>query len=412
MTNTMESSMAVRHARPAAAREGGAVARCERLHATSSLGLRRAHCLSAQFPYLSCQCCVDSCPAKVLHRTDHQLQLDAGCLNCGRCAAVCPTGALSLPGLNAALAPGTSDRTLYVDCWKVPRSESPADAVRVPCVGAVSVGQWLALAAGGRVVMALDRGWCERCSAGGSIHPAQASLTEARVLLSETGVSQEAMPRLMRRLLPAWRMPRAIPAARAERHINRRRFFAGLAGELAEAATAYRGASDSGPTPTPTRATRPGQVRALERERRLAALALLARRRGTRLSPRLFPQIEISARCCDHHVCASLCPTGALAVYEDGGVSGVRFDAFACMACGACERACPEQALRLLAEGHGAVPTAAVVLTRHERRECYDCGASFSAVAEEPYCPSCRKSRGAFAMFFDARADGARAPPT
>jgi ferredoxin len=338
------------------------------------------------------------------------LQLDAGCLHCGRCAAACPTGALSLPGLSAALVAGTSAGTVYVDCRKVPPRESPADAVRVPCVGAVSVGQWLALAAKGGEVIALDRGWCRDCSAGGASHPAQAALTEACALLNEAGVPPTAMPRLLRRTLPAWQMPASIPDARSERRLDRRHFFAGLAGELAGVATAYRGAPAG--EPTPTRATRPGQVRALERERRLAALATLAHRHGTRLPARLFPQIEISTRCRDHHVCASLCPTGALAAYADGGASGVRFDAFTCIACGACERACPEQALRLRAAGGDAVPTAAVVLTRHGRRECYDCGASFSAVAEESTCPSCRKSRAAFAPFFGARADSARAPPS
>lgn len=384
--------------------------RFEQLHAGAALVLHRGSCLPLQFSYLSCRCCADVCPARVLHRAGNNLRLDDGCLSCGRCAAACPTGALSLPGLDVALVPAASAATVYIDCWKVPRHESPAICVRVPCVGAVSVGQWLALIANSGEVVALDRGWCERCSAGGTVHPAQASFTEARALLSAVGVPQAAMPRLLRRLLPARQMPESIPDARSERRIDRRRFFAGLAGELAEAATTYRGGS--APEPTPVCATRPGQVRAHERERRLAALAMLARRHGTRLPARLFPHIDISTRCRDHQVCASLCPTGALAVYEDGSASGVRFDALACIACGACADACPEQALSLHAESSGAVPATALSLTRHERRECYDCGACFSAIDDETHCPSCRKSRAAFAVFFGARGDSARAPPS
>lgn len=397
--------------------EGEAARRFERLHSTSLLGFDRSSCLPLQFPYLTCKRCVDACPAGVLHRADDALRLEDGCLHCGRCVAACPTGALRASGFET----GKPARdTVYLDCWKVPPEKSPAAAVRVPCLGGLTQSQWLALTvkSNGHGVVALDRGWCARCSAGaGETHPAATALTETRSLLHAISLPETQQPRLEPRPLPPERMPRQIPATDPAKGLGRRRFLQDLAREVTAAAVEMRG-HEPEPPEKRRRLGRPGALRARERERQLAWLALLARRRGSEMPAAVLPVVAIGAGCRNHRVCAALCPTGALRAYDAEGESGVAFDAYQCIACGHCERACPEHAIRFSAHGEAAAAPERVLST-HQRRECVDCGLPFADGIEaraagqgwpgggfaDPSradrCPACRKSRALVKQAFD-----------
>lgn len=379
-----------------------------RLHSEAPLGLWRDACLPLNFSYLECHACERACPVGALRVEGNALSLSDACIGCGRCAAACPTGALGVAGCTVPASVAADASAVHVDCWKVPRAQSPAHTVRVPCLGGVAVSQWLALvlAADGRPVIALDRGWCQGCSAGGiGPHPAQGPLAEAAALLAAVGVQRSALPTLHTRRLPIGKMPRAIPSADAEREVSRRDFFGRLA---REATAAVVQTQENRPTAEDRRPTlRPGALRAPERERRLAVLERLATRTGEGLPARLFATLAVSDRCRNHRVCAALCPTGALRGYEADGAAGIAFDPLACIACGACERGCPEQALRLGPSAPGA-RLEATRLTRHTVRECAACGRPTTEPGE--LCGPCRKSqelvRAVFASPFHSAARG------
>jgi len=257
-------------------------------------------------------------------------------------------------------------------------------------LGGLSVGRLLGfcVAAGQRPVALLDRGWCGQCPAGGAgEHPVQAALSATQSWLREVGVPSTRWPQLAPQPLPASDQAHAIPDAASVQQVSRRGFFGRLAHQVTTVAAEAMAFEQAAPTQTSVDRRTP--VRALERERQLVSLQQLAARHGRAVPAHFFPALVVNADCCNHRLCARLCPTGALLAYESDSETGVRFDAAACIACGQCEAVCPGKAIRLLPTGSAAM---AAVLTRHAQRTCVNCGAEFADPTGQDLCAVCRRS--------------------
>lgn len=352
------------------------------LREDAALQLDEGACLPLRSKFGQCSACAEVCPAGVLRASVAALELAEGCLNCGRCAAACPTEALALEGYAMAATPPAGSGALRVDCWKVMRSRTGTDAVRVPCLGGLSPGRLLELwrAAGDAGLELVDRGWCAACSAGGGErHPAQRALDAARLWLEAVGIEEKRLPRLVARPLPAREAPKEIPAPEAARPISRRQFL--------RAITAPVPVGGPGAPAFPAGARR----ESTERRRSLNALSAIAAEQGAALPDEFFPRVANNGSCADHRICTAACPTGALAMHASDGGAALVFDAEACIACAACERACPEHALSL--DAHGGQPGRRIV-ARHRQQRCASCGEQYAAQDDDHgMCLSCGKTR-------------------
>jgi ferredoxin len=390
------------------------------------LGLLADTCLPLRAPrYARCRACEDVCPVQALHVEETLLRLDETCVSCGRCAAACPMGALGLPGFSVPDVPRVPLRPLAVDCWKVPARLTPDDSLRFPCLGGLSPGRILemVMAAGPRPVELLDRGWCATCSAGNCgaaaeqpavqhsavTHPVAVSLKSARSLLEAAGSGPERLPRLRALHLPADLMPVGIPPPASETKMSRRGFFSALTAKATVAVDQIR------PLPATEARRRRGferqPVPSKERQRILFSMEYIAQSAWLAPPPGLFHRVEVSAVCCNHQLCASICPTGALAAFEESGRNELMFDTQLCIGCGECHAICPSGALSLLPNGYNAdgeaLPEHPIRLTSFAEKSCPECGQAFADKAGEDLCPQCEKRRNlassAFQSLFGSR---------
>ena len=356
-------------------------------------------CLPLRSRHGQCRACAVACPVGALTVSVEAVELAESCIGCGRCTAACPTQALALPELAMLADPVPAvarSAMLRVECRKVPADRLATGTLVVPCLGALTAGHLLARQAAGIVVQIVDRGWCAGCEAGCTEahpdHPAQAALDAAVLWLDAIG--ERRRPSIVREALPLDQRPSAMaPAAEETPRVDRRSFFREAlqrpTGRQRPAAVPMGG---SGRAAYPANQRRPSP----ERERQLAAAAVLAQAHETAMPAEMYPQLHVDGRCCDRRLCVALCPTAALSVADDGLAVHLQWSSERCIGCGTCVRGCPEVAIHL--QAHGGRPGVQVLAT-HRRACCPSCGDAFTPAPgqEEPdpsaLCPTCTKSR-------------------
>jgi ferredoxin len=355
-------------------------------------------CIAARSLPSACPRCAQACPAGAVRVGEAGPELVADCLGCGRCAAACPTGALTLEGFSGTVTLPPGNAPLRIECWKVPAALCGQDVLRVPClcgIGGERLVEWLALL-DGRAIRLVDRTWCAYCSAGGSDFPAQVDIDAANALLAACGIGSgiERIARLEAPLPPAL-MPAGIPEPATQAALSRRDFFRRFAAETAQAIPA--------PPPATPRRPRGSDFPLPKRERFLAALSALTRQPVERLPGAVLPGLTLAAGCDHLGVCAGMCPTGALHLYEEGGHAGAAFAPRDCVACGLCAQSCPARAIEVRPAGSPEQKAAEQILTSFPLVRCEHCQTLFAATQGASLCPACRRSRAMAKNLFGTR---------
>lgn len=349
-----------------------------------------AACLNAKHKDRHCDVCL-ACPTDAIRLNGLQVELDAArCVECGLCAAVCPTGVFTTNGASddAILNAAASFANIEFAC---PQTKQ-GDAARAPniegvqsiaCLARLSPEFLAALAAEHNSVW-LNDSPCAECPMGARAH---------RHILAARDATK--------RLLAAWNRSNAVhcytdpgaelgesrrvPCLSNERKpMSRRDFFLFFSGNVGRAA----GAAATGVSNTPFSSA------ALQDKPLARALTKLGAPQTEFVASERFATIHVAEACTACGLCAKICPTHAMQFRTDGGYFVLAVQPRICLgaACNLCELICPVDASTLTP---GVARDALMTNEPQTLRSgaLTVCGKCYTPFAIEPgqlLCPMCR----------------------
>lgn len=284
-----------------------------------------------------CQRCARVCTSGAISIRDGGIGVDeTKCIGCGTCATACPTCAIEVrdPGdkelfdaVRASMASCDGRTVIACDeaCPDIHLAQGEESRiVRVKCLGRVDESLIVAvLVPPWADSIVLLHGACEECP-----HKAGREITEEVVSSA-------------RAILDAWGSGASVQVKEADYStglkpipaIGKERDDGGALGfQLAKV-----GLDGTLPHHVPAR-----------RKRLVAAIAALGPAPDSDLDTRLCGRVSVDVeRCVSCRMCATFCPAGAIAKWDEGDNFGLAHQPRLCVKCRCCESICPAKAIKV-----------------------------------------------------------------
>lgn len=343
----------------------------------SAIHVQQLRCAKVRNRNVTCLKCADACTSGCISLTEGQLNIEANnCVGCGTCATVCPTGALE--------SRNPSDAELMNKCMKARKKDhvvlmcalahealaevvATGSCVQVVCAGRIDESLLCGLAAKGVRRVSVVCGHCNNCEQAHGLETARLVINTTRALLHALGVdmnlvaSTEVPPSILSNSPDAQNTVKAQEMLAAFFSIKR-----------ANPPIRLASAPKDGLAQNPHHAQDPHHPQAKSfaqkmhvkkdgtlphfipdrRDQLLSYLSEMGETNEETINTRLWGMVVIDeALCSSCQMCATFCPTGALAKFVDtDGSFGINHYPGDCVKCRSCEDICRQKAISVLDE--------------------------------------------------------------
>lgn len=296
----------------------------------SGLAIQRARCSLARSHLSRCRACQEVCPTNAITLTEEGPQVE-NCLECGLCAAQCPTGALvwKKPTFKELLAKVerlvNSEGIAYLYCSPGAGWAKDERCLQVPCLGSIPWECWLEiLLLGDKVKLLLSPSSCQNCQVSTGQQVWQKELKKAQEIIGHEISIVSQIP-----------VSKSQKSEENQKHRERREFFS-LIFNLAKNTPAkiLANGQNLANSPSPS-------------EKRQVLIDFIQKNpeHGAKIQ---VPQPFFNEGCQFCGACSLLCPQGALRQEEGEEGKKITLDGQVCSGCGLCGEICYHQGIELM----------------------------------------------------------------
>lgn len=359
----------------------------------SSVDVKSQQCAKVRSPLSKCSKCQDICPQKGIVISADKVTLSSYCLECGLCASVCPTEALSLKEPNIMTLLEKIERThkndgvVNISCRR--NSSVDEKCIKIPCIGSLTPELLLVMRMYPFPIhMVYTEEQCRGCSVNGGIDLFNSRMEQVDQLI-------EAFSFTGSQLIQVAKQEKNKIKERDHEHreidIQRRAFIGSFFGGFRKMPQTvlknFVGTDDHSDQQTVVTKSRVTDYVSLDRIEILKKY-VYEKIRTSDNQFHFLQQPRLAGVCYFCKACTILCPTGALEYREEDGEIILNSDR--CSGCNMCVDVCYHKSLQLTPVPlESVMTTEPTTIVRAHTDICANCKKPFIASESIKQCPIC-----------------------
>ncbi len=349
-----------------------------------NLAIQSDRCCQKRSPKSTCRLCIDVCPSESIKINQAGIEID-GCIECGLCATLCPTGALTwrapspLTLISKIKQCQETYSEVYVYCSNASLGKNLSQAIEVPCLGSITWQCWLwILIYNVDVKVYSSENCCSTCNVNQGYKQYRLHVDRAEQI---SGKSVTCVSSIIGNKRKRNRNRNSNGSVNADRRNFLGAIMNGLGRVPGKIVTRMLSEED-----IPPLKAAPNSKFITEKRQVLIKAANYDNRMSERMQ---VQQPEIVGNCQFCKACSTLCPQGALVQKENQGTFSLEISGISCIGCELCTEVCFHEALQMTSIRINDLKEK-VTLAEGRSYICQDCGSMYKAI-NEVTCPACQK---------------------
>ncbi len=359
----------------------------------SPVAVNSQQCARIRSPLSKCSNCLDICPQQRIKFSGKTLSLADNCIECGLCASVCPTGALSLQEpsimmiLNKIEQAHNDDGVVNLTCKR--KAIADDNCIKIPCLAALMPEILLVMRLYDfPIYLIYTEEECGTCPVKGGIDLFNSRMVQVDEMIGKFALDANE---LIQVISPKRGKPKQQAKKHPETDMDRRALFTSLVDGFRKmpglVIESYMGAQNnqSQATIAPKRVTDYIAIDRIEILKKYVYEKMEDPGQGLDL----LQQPHLVDTCYFCKACTILCPTGALEYNEED--KEIVLDSGRCSGCNLCADLCFHKSLKLMPVSLENVATSYKInFIKGHTKVCEHCQESFTASGEALICAKCR----------------------
>lgn len=348
-------------------------------------------CTRFRTPKSDCSRCADICAMSAISVSESGAEIKGGCVGCGVCSAVCPSGAFKVKERDDKKIIQEIESKQWAGTFRISCERGdPASDLIVSCLGRLTEVLLLEPIRMGAQAVEIIQPSCVECSSAKASANLDRTIQQALYLYEMLGIERGS---IFKKNIPLRDLIK-----KPEKPVSRRELFGAITKNAMGVAAASipdfdnkeKGDTEEFRNVIYKRPENFKRALLLESLRNFLQKDRTLKTVYVNSNDAMLAEVEVASECTACGVCAALCPTGAITQLQTESLFSLSFNPHLCTNCRVCEKACMHKAINIKESAllNLLVEQKELKLFEGKRKACVVCRLDFIDNGSE-ICPLC-----------------------